>query len=58
MPVVCIMYCLHGSILPIAIVGWRYGMVVIVVAALAERASNAKRAKILYAAIVGTTVLL
>ncbi|KAG8043228.1 hypothetical protein GUJ93_ZPchr0111g33298 [Zizania palustris] len=48
--------CLHGSMVAIAIIGGKYCIVVIAVAALAERASKAKRAKILvvYAAIVDT----
>jgi hypothetical protein len=59
MPNVCIMYCLHGSMVPMANVGGKYCIVVIAVVALAERAIKANRAKILlvYAAIADSTIL-
>ena len=59
MPNVCIMYCLHGSMVPMANVGGKYCIVVIAVVALAERAIKANRANILvvYAAIADSTVL-
>ncbi|BAS86557.1 Os03g0766050 [Oryza sativa Japonica Group] len=53
MPKVCIMYSLQGFMVPIASVDGKYGIVVVIaVAALAERASKAKTTKILYDAIV------